>query len=91
MPTPAGRKYHQAFLTIAPLTNASSSVLPHEADEGSPRPRNERVVSVRMEIGTASVAVGQDQPTHIGEDVTGDQMRVAGPERPRPVNEKAAA
>src|SRR5690606_23417452 len=66
IPSPAGTKYHQALRSIAPLAKASSRVLPHEGLRGLPRPRNERVVSERIEIGIQSVALARISPLTLG-------------------------
>src|SRR5690606_28213679 len=66
IPRPAGTKYHQALRVMAPLANASSRVLPQDGLPGLPRPRNDRVVSDRIEMGTHSVALARMSPLTLG-------------------------
>ena len=59
IPRPGGTKYHQASSVTAPLSNASSSILPQDAFDGSPSPRNDSVASERITIGTVSVVLAR--------------------------------
>ena len=56
---PGGRMYHHASSVTAPASKASSSILPQEAFDGSPRPRNESVASDRITTGTVSVVLAR--------------------------------
>ncbi len=53
--TPGGNRYHQAPAEIAPWSNALSRIGPQEMWNGSPSPRNDSVVSVRIAAATVSV------------------------------------
>ena len=91
MPSPAGTKYHQALRMMAPLSNASCRVFPHEAVPGFPRPRKARVVSVRIETGTARVALARIRPGDVGQDVTADDVAVTRPQATGPDRRTAVA
>ena len=54
---PGAAMYHHAPWEIAPAAKASSRIEPHDTAVGSPRPRNDSVVSDRIEIETASVVL----------------------------------
>ena len=56
---------------IAPDSNASSSIWPHDGFSGSPSPRNESVASERITIGTVSVVLAR-----ISGDTLGRMWRV---------------
>jgi hypothetical protein len=63
---PGGRRYHQAPKLIAPAANASSSIEPQDTRNGSPRPRNDSVVSERMAIATVSVVFASTNGITLG-------------------------
>ena len=56
---PGGMMNHHAPFVIAPAENASSSIDPQEARNGSPSPRKLSVVSDRIAIATVNVVLAK--------------------------------
>src|SRR5918996_1972502 len=59
MATPGGTSHHQFPAVPAPAPNADSRIVPHEVLSGSPRPRNDSVVSERMAMATSRTVLAK--------------------------------
>src|SRR4029450_13909764 len=57
--SPGGTSHHHWPELAAPAPNACSRVVPHDVERGSPRPRNDRVVSDRIAIATRSTVLAK--------------------------------
>src|SRR3712207_9075673 len=66
MHSPGGTRYHQAPREMAPSAKADSRMLPQEILKGSPRPRKERVVSVRMATATTRMVLAKIRGKTLG-------------------------
>ena len=61
MQTPGGTKYHHAPRPGAPTAWAALRSWPHDGWNGSPRPMNDSVVSVRTAPAKIEDGVGDDE------------------------------
>ena len=87
--TAGGAMYHHAPRPGAPVLCAESSSWPHDGENGSPRPMNDRLVSVKTAAAKVMHRLGDDQVHDVREDVPPHDVPVAGADDPRPVDEHA--
>src|SRR3712207_8433850 len=66
MHSPGGTRYHQAPREMAPSAKADSRMLPHETLKGSPSPRKESVVSVRIATATTRMVLAKMRGKTLG-------------------------
>src|SRR3954447_15471468 len=59
MQRPGGITYHHAPALGAPVSNAFSSIVPHEIRVGSPSPRNESAASDRIATATINTVLAK--------------------------------
>ena len=88
MQAPAGTKYHHAPRLGAPTSRRDSRIWPHDGWNGSPRPTNDSVVSVRTAPANISTAFATIRFTTFGRMWRLHDVAAAGADHPGPVDER---
>ena len=91
MQSPGGITYHQAPALGAPELNAFSSIVPQEMLVGSPSPRKASDASARIATAMISTVLAKISGSVLGRMWVLDDVAVAGPQRPRALDEGALA
>ena len=90
MQTPGGAMYHHAPRPGRAGVLGRFRIWPHDGANGSPRPMNARVVSVRTAPAKMSTALATMRFIDVGQDVPAHDVAAAGADDPRPVDERRA-